>query len=192
MLEGAMTERGAEAPAFPTIVAAGPRTSLPHAIPGEAKICSKQAVLIDWGARVDGYHSDLTRLVFVDRIPPPYERLYEIVSGAQQRALRRIGPGREAGKVDESARVFLKTKRHNKFFTHGLGHGLGLRIHEGPTLASRNRQLLKAGMVFTVEPGLYRAGEAGVRIEDDVLVTRAGRRVLTRLPKALDSFLIGA
>jgi Xaa-Pro aminopeptidase len=192
LLNRTMLDLGAEKSAFPTIVAAGARSSLPHAIPTRAKICRKSAILFDWGARVDGYNSDLTRLVFIDRISPLFKRLYEVVLGAQQRAIKCIAPGREAGEVDSSARAFLKAHRHNKFFTHGLGHGLGLQVHEAPSLSSRSTQLLKPGMVCTVEPGVYLAGRGGVRIEDDVLVTRTGYRVLTNLPKALDSFLISS
>jgi len=191
-LDRTMGELGAEGPAFPTIVAAAERTSLPHAVPTNRKIRKGDAILIDWGARVDGYHSDLTRLAFLDTIPKLFERLYRVVLEAQRRAMAQLRPGRRAGKADATARAWFKAHRHNKFFTHGLGHGLGLMVHEAPALGAKGKLLLKPGMVCTVEPGLYLPGRGGVRIEDDVLITRTGRRILSSLPKSVDSFLVGS
>lgn len=189
-LDRTMTELGAEAPAFPTIVAAGKNSSRPHAVPTDRRIRRGDALLVDWGARVDGYHSDLTRMLFLARIPPIFRRMFPLVQGAQRRALTQMRPGRPLKQPDASARAHFKAHRHNRYFTHGLGHGLGLMIHEAPALASGNDQTLKPGMVCTVEPGLYRPGRGGVRIEDDVLITRNGHRVLTTLPKSLESFLL--
>jgi len=192
ILEHAMMDLGAEGPAFPTIVAAGDRTSLPHATPTRRRIRRGEAVLFDWGARLDGYHSDLTRVVFVDRIPPLFGRLYEICLGAQRRGIARIRPGRLASGVDRGVRTFLKAHRHNKFFPHAPGHGLGLAIHESPNLGRLGREVLMPGMVCTVEPGLYLPGRGGVRVEDDVLVTRRGHEVLTSLPKSPGELLLSA
>jgi len=189
-LDRTMEEIGAECRAFPTIVAAGRRSSLPHAQPTLRPIRKGDAVLFDWGACVEGYHSDLTRLVFLARIPEFFKRLYEAVLGAQRRAISQLRPGRSTGSVDASARAFLKARRLNKYFTHGLGHGLGLRVHEAPVLGARGETTLQPGMVCTVEPGVYVPGRGGVRIEDDILITRKGHRLLTTLPKTLDAFLI--
>lgn len=189
-LDRAMEDLDAEGPAFPTIVAAGKRSSLPHARPTNRKVRKGDAVLVDWGARLDGYHSDLTRMVFLDRISPWFKRLYEAVLGAQRRAIAQMRPGRRTGSVDASVRACLKAHRLNKYFTHGLGHGLGLMIHETPVLGARGQEVLKPGMVCTAEPGVYFPGRGGVRIEDDILITHKGHRVLTSLPKSLDAFLL--
>jgi Xaa-Pro aminopeptidase len=128
--------------------------------------------------------------VFVDTIPPTFERVYGIVLEAQRRAIRKVGPGVAAGRVDRAARDFIKAHRHGSHFGHGVGHGLGIEIHEMPTLNARSKTALKPGMVITVEPGIYLPGRGGVRIEDDVLVTRTGSLVLTTLPKSLRDMLI--
>lgn len=190
LLDRTMEDMGADAPGFPTIVAAGKRTSLPHAQPTYRKIRKGDTILFDWGARVEGYHSDLTRLVFLDRISQFFKRLYEAVLGAQRQALARMRPGCSAGSVDASVRAVLKARRLNRYFTHGLGHGLGLKVHEAPVLGAKGQVTLRPGMVCTVEPGVYLPGRGGVRIEDDVLITRTGRRLLTSLPKTLDAFLL--
>lgn len=190
LLDRTMEDMGAEGPGFPTIVASGKRSSLPHAVPTYRKIHKGDAILFDWGARVDGYHCDLTRLVFLGRISQFCKRLYEAVLGAQRRAIAQMRPGRSAGSVDASARACLKARRLNRYFTHGLGHGLGLKVHEAPLLGARGQVILRPGMVCTVEPGVYVPGRGGVRLEDNVLITRTGHRRLTSLPKALDAFLL--
>ena len=189
-LDGTMQDMGAEAPAFQTIVASGERSSLPHATPTTRRLRRGEPILFDWGARRRRYHSDLTRMVFWDRIPRFYKSVYSVVLEAQRRALARVKPGREAGKVDAAARAFLKAHRHGKHFGHGLGHGVGLEIHEGPTLAPSQDNPLRPGMVVTVEPGVYVPGSGGVRIEDLVLVTRTGRTTLTSLPKSQAAFVV--
>lgn len=190
LLEDEMLELGAESPAFPTIVAAGARTSLPHARPTERRVESGDAIIVDWGARVDGYHSDLTRMVFMGRIPELFERLLDICLGAQRKGISQIRPGRPTSTVDRCVRAFLKARRHNKFFTHGLGHGLGLAVHESPNLGRLGGDVLRPGMVCTVEPGLYLPGRGGVRIEDDILVTRQGHEVLSSLTRSPEDLLI--
>jgi len=189
-LEHAMQRHGAEGPAFPTIVAAGERASLPHARPTERKISPGDGVLFDWGARVDFYNSDLTRMAFVGTLPRLLKGLYSLALRAQARALRRIRPGIAAGEVDRAARDCIREKRRGKYFGHALGHGVGLEVHEAPTVRSGAEAELRPGMVFTVEPGIYVPGKAGVRIEDMVLVTRSGCRVLTSTPKSINDMLI--
>ena len=189
-LERTMEDLGADAPAFPSIVAAGERSSLPHAAPTSRRIRRGDAVLFDWGARVDMYHSDLTRMVFLDRIPLFFGRLYNVVLGAQRRAIARLRPGLRTGGIDASVRAYLKAHRHNKHFGHGLGHGVGLEIHEAPGLRSEGEERLRPGMVCTVEPGAYIPGRGGVRIEDMALITRNGHILLTSLPKSPDASLI--
>jgi Xaa-Pro aminopeptidase len=186
-LDRGMEDRGAAGPAFPTIVAAGERSSLPHAPPTGRRLKRGEAVLFDWGARFGLYHSDLTRVLFLYRIPKLFRRLYPIVLEAQKRALGRLKAGRTAGAVDAAARDYLKSRRHRKHFGHSLGHGVGLEVHEAPSLAPGAETKLKAGMVVTVEPGVYLPGRGGVRIEDLVLVTRRGYESLTSTSKRLEA-----
>lgn len=187
-----MTRLGARGASFPIIVAEGPNSSLPHAKPGERRIGVGSAVLIDWGAIAEGYCSDLTRVVFVRRIPPRFQRMYEKVLAAQLEGIRAIAPGVRMCDVDGKARKVLAKAGMGRRFTHGLGHGLGLDIHEAPRLARKVTDRLEPGMVVTVEPGVYFPGIGGVRIEDDVLVTETGAEVLTSLPKNLDAMVVQA
>ena len=189
-IEYQMRLAGASGPSFETIVAAGAHAALPHYRPGATKIRRGDAVLIDWGAVVDGYCSDLTRVVFVGRIPPQIASIYELVLCAQKRGISAIGPGVSCGDADGAARDVIKQAGHGKEFSHGLGHGLGLEVHEGPRLGPRTPAKLSAGMVVTVEPGVYIPGVGGVRIEDDILVTPAGRKRLSRLPRDIDAMLL--
>jgi len=175
---------GGKGCSFPPIVAVGARAALPHATPTEQKIGASGFVLIDWGADgADGYKSDLTRVLVTGKISPKLETIYRVVLRAQQRAIAAIRPGVSGRKVDNVARKIIDDAGFGKYFGHGLGHGLGLDIHEGPRLAKNNDRPLKAGMVVTVEPGIYLPGFGGVRIEDDILVTRGGHEVLTGVPK---------
>ena len=183
-LDFLMRRRGAEAPSFPTIVAAGAHASLPHYQPGRARVRAGQGVLFDWGARVDGYCSDLTRVVFTGRIPPEIGPVYEVVRRAQRAGIRAAQAGAAACSADAAARAVIEQAGYGERFSHGLGHGIGLQVHEQPLLARRRRRRLRAGMVVTVEPGIYLPGVGGVRIEDDVLVTPDGPRVLSRLPSS--------
>ncbi len=189
-LQDAMIQRGASEPSFPVIVAEGVNASRPHAKPGSRRIKPGSAVLIDWGATVDHYRSDLTRVVFVRRIPPRFRRMYENVLAAQREAIAAIRPGVRMCDVDAVARNRLKKAGMAKQFAHSLGHGIGLDIHEGPRLARKVKDRLEPGMVVTVEPGVYFPGVGGVRIEDDVLVTPDGHRVLTRLESDIDAMVI--
>jgi Xaa-Pro aminopeptidase len=181
---------GAKNAAFPSIVAVGARGALPHAVPTKKRIGDDDFVLIDWGANEGLYCSDLTRVLVTGKISPKFERIYRVVLEAQTRAIAAIRPGIVAHKVDNVAREFIAKAGFGRRFRHGLGHGLGLLVHEDPRLAVKNQTVLRPGMVVTVEPGIYLPGWGGVRIEDDVLVTRSGHEVLTHVPKQLEDVVI--
>lgn len=189
-LEYEMKKRGALGPSFPTILAEGPNAALPHAVPGPRKAKRGSAILVDWGAVVDGYCSDLTRMIFVGSIPRKIREIYGVVLEAQLRAIAAIRPGKRMCDVDAVARDFIANAGYGKEFNHGLGHGMGMEVHEAPSLSWRSKEKLEAGMIVTVEPGIYLSGVGGVRIEDDVLVTATGRRVLSRLSKKLEDAVI--
>ncbi len=172
-------EMGSEAPAFPSIVASGPRSALPHGVASERWLQPGDLVVLDFGARVRGYHSDFTRTVVVNPAQPWQLKLHQVVREAQRQALLAVGPGMVPEQVDRAARQVIESAALGGFFSHGLGHGVGLHIHEGPSLAPGQVEELQEGMVITVEPGVYIPGWAGVRIEDMVLVTGAGCRVLS-------------
>ncbi|HUU85348.1 MAG TPA: aminopeptidase P family protein [Phycisphaerae bacterium] len=180
-LEYEMLKRGASGCAFPSIVAEGPNAALPHAHPGSRQVKRGSAILFDWGAIYRFYRSDLTRMVFVGTIPPRIRKIYGIVLEAQQKAIAAIRPGERMCDVDAVARKHIKKAGFGKYFGHGLGHGLGLDTHEAPSLSWRSQAKLEPGMVVTVEPGIYLPGVGGVRIEDDILVTASGTRVLSSL-----------
>ncbi len=189
-LEYQMREFGAKGPSFETIVATGARAALPHARPGEQRIGSSEFTLVDWGAQAGLYKSDLTRVVVTSRISPKLKRVYGVVLDAQRQAIATIRPGVMACEVDRVARDAISAAGYGRYFGHSLGHGIGLDIHEGPRLIATNKRPLKPGNVVTVEPGIYLPGWGGVRIEDDVLVTRSGCEVLTRFPKELEESVV--
>lgn len=178
---------GGESCSFDPIVAVGAQAALPHGRPGSSRIGSAPFVLIDWGAKVCGYTSDLTRVVATGKISAKFERIYRTVLKAQQAAIERIRPGVEVRAVDSAARSIIAAAGFGKYFGHGLGHGFGLEIHELPRLSPAGQGVLAAGMVVTVEPGIYLPGWGGVRIEDDVLVTPDGHEILTGLPREWES-----
>ena len=181
-LELEMKIRGSSQPAFLTIVACGIRTSMPHVQPGPGPIKPGKPILFDWGASIDGYKSDLTRVVFLDSICPSLQRAYVSVRQAADAALARIKPGVAAKKVDAAARTVIRQAGYGDYFGHGLGHGIGKDVHEGPVIGPRSCDILEESMVFTVEPGIYLPGRGGIRIENDVLVTSKGCRLLSDLP----------
>jgi Xaa-Pro aminopeptidase len=185
-LEYEMKRLGSERPSFDPIVAAGPNASLPHAVPGADKTRRGRPLLVDWGAIVDGYASDLTRTISFASWPRELRKVYEIVLEAQQAGIDAVRPGAAARDVDKAARDIIDASGYGPRFGHSLGHGIGLAVHESPRLASTSDDVLAPGMVVTVEPGVYLPGVGGVRIEDDVLVTDRGRRVLSTLPKDID------
>lgn len=182
---------GAKNAAFPTIVAVGPRAALPHATPTRKRIGDGDFVLVDWGANEGLYNSDLTRVLVTGRISPRFERIYRVVLDAQTRAIAAVRPGVSGHDVDRIARSVIAKAGFGRRFRHGLGHGLGMLVHEAPRLAVKNQTILKPGMVVTVEPGIYVPGWGGIRIEDDVLVTRTGHEVLTHVPKRLEDAFVG-
>lgn len=190
-LEHAMRKFGAKGASFPPIVAVGPRAALPHARPTNALISEADFVLVDWGADgPTGYKSDLTRVLCTGKISPKLENVYGVVLKAQLAGIAAIRPGVRCCDVDAAARKVIEDAGFGKFFNHGLGHGIGLDIHEGPRLNAATERELKPGMVVTVEPGIYLEGWGGVRIEDDILVTRQGHEVLTAVPKELKQSIV--
>ena len=175
---------GAEAMSFPTIVAGGERSALPHGNASRAKLPKRGFVTLDFGVVLDGYCSDMTRTVHIGKASAEERDAYEAVLEAQETAASAVRAGAVTGDVDESARAVLRRAKLDKWFTHSTGHGVGLEIHEGPRLAAKQTQALEAGMVVTIEPGVYMPGKFGIRIEDMVLVTPKGGEILTRAPKA--------
>jgi Xaa-Pro aminopeptidase len=181
---------GAKALSFPAIVAVGDRAALPHATPTKRRLSESDFTLIDWGVISGLYMSDLTRIIVTGRISPKLRRIYGVVLKAQLAAIDAIRPGRTCEQVDRVARRIITRAGFGKAFGHGLGHGTGLEIHEAPRLAVGQKTKLRPGMIVTVEPGIYFPGWGGVRIEDDVLVTRTGHEVLTDVPKQLDDCVL--
>ena len=176
---------GASGTAFDTIVAFGPRTALPHAHPGVAKLANHELILIDAGARQNGYTSDMTRMLCAGKPGTRLKNLYQAVLESQLAAIDAIRPGVPAHQVDQAARSVLEKHELDKQFVHSTGHGLGLEIHEAPSLRKKDKTRLAAGMVITIEPGAYVEGVGGVRIEDTVLVTPTGYEILTPTRKEL-------
>jgi Xaa-Pro aminopeptidase len=184
-LEFTMRRMGAEAASFPPIVAAGSHGALPHAEPREVEIPPGTLVVIDWGAQLDGYASDCTRTFATGDVDPRDREVYDLVLRAQEAALAAVRPGPTGREVDAVARAIIDQAGHAEHFGHGLGHGVGLAVHEGPRLSKTGDEALRSGMVVTVEPGVYVPGAVGVRIEDLVIVTDDGAEVVSSLPKAL-------
>ena len=180
-----MEDLGAEGPSFPPIVAAGANGALPHAEPRDAEIPAGTLVVIDAGARVDGYCSDCTRTFATGPLDDGAVEVYELVLRAQQEALAAARAGAERREVDGVARRIIDAAGHGERFGHGLGHGVGLEIHEDPRLTRVAEGALNEGNTLTIEPGVYLPGRFGVRIEDLVAITRDGPEVLTAFPKEL-------
>jgi Xaa-Pro aminopeptidase len=194
-LEHCVRQAGGQQTSFPPIVAAGERAALPHAPPTTRAAGSGRMLLVDWGASGPLYKSDLTRVLDTRRTSavsgggPRLEDVHDVVLRAQEAAIRAVRPGVAAQELDAAARGVIAAAGYGECFGHGLGHGLGLEIHEGPFLRPNSPTPIQAGMVFTIEPGVYLNGWGGVRIEDDVLVTPDGCEVLTRVPRDLGSLL---
>jgi Xaa-Pro aminopeptidase len=184
-LEFTMRRMGAQAASFPPIVAAGEHGALPHATPREVAISAGSLCVVDWGAQLDGYASDCTRTYATGDIDPRDAEVYALVLAAQEAALAAVRPGPTGREVDAVARSIIDAAGHAEHFGHGLGHGVGLDVHEGPRLSKQGETALAAGMVVTVEPGVYVPGAVGVRIEDLVIVTDDGAEVVSSLPKDL-------
>jgi Xaa-Pro aminopeptidase len=200
-LDGFMRRAGAECSSFPPIIAANDRAALPHCPPTDRAVGTGGLLLVDWGASGPrGYKSDLTRVLDTRKTStfapgpaggsgttdgPQLERIYEVVLRARQRALDAVRPGAQGQVVDSAARAAIAEAGYGDYFAHGLGHGIGLQIHEGPSLRPHSETVLRPGMVVTIEPGIYLPGWGGVRIEDDILVTPDGYEVLTHVPRDL-------
>jgi Xaa-Pro aminopeptidase len=184
-LEFTMRRMGAQEISFPPIVAAGAHGALPHADPRDEPIPAGTLVVIDWGAQKDGYASDCTRTYATGELDPRDAEVYALVLEAQEAALAAVRPGPTGREVDAVARSIIDAAGHAEHFGHGLGHGVGLDVHEGPRLSKQGETALAAGMVVTVEPGVYVPGAVGVRIEDLAVVTADGAEVLSSLPKEL-------
>jgi Xaa-Pro aminopeptidase len=187
MLELAMREGGADEIGFPIIVAAGPNAAMPHYHPGDAPLGEGRPIIIDMGARLAGYHADLTRTIVLGTPDDQFWAIYDIVLEAQRRALAGLRPGALSSDVDALAREHIAAAGYGANFGHGLGHGVGLNIHEGPQLRRAGPETagapLQAGMVTSVEPGIYLPGWGGVRIEDLALITADGVELLSQAPK---------
>ena len=188
-LEWEMRRHGADGAAFETIVAVGANASLPHAHAGGRRIRPGKALLVDFGARLNRYHSDLTRTLWCGGIPRIWLKRYQAVCDANRIGRDAIRAGVHGREVDAEARRFLAAAGLGEFFSHGLGHGVGLAIHEEPRLGSRSLRTLAAGNIVTVEPGLYFPGAGGIRVEDMVLVTPDGSRTLSSLPRGVDDLV---
>jgi Xaa-Pro aminopeptidase len=183
-LESFMRKNGATGPAFDTIVASGERSAMPHGVASGRKLQPGEFVTFDFGAYFQGYCSDLTRTIVVGEPTDRHREIYAIVLEAQEHALANLKPGMTGREADALTRDVIARYGYGEFFGHGTGHGIGLEIHEAPRLSQRSDTVLVPGMVVTVEPGIYIPGFGGVRIEDDVVVTDTGIRVLTSSPKA--------
>jgi Xaa-Pro aminopeptidase len=180
-----MRKLGAERPAFETIVAGAERSALPHAQPSRRLLSANELLLIDMGATLEGYASDMTRVAFLGRASNRIKRIYRAVLEAQQAGIDAVRPGISAEYVDRRTRQALKPYKLDKAFVHSTGHGLGLEIHEPPRLGKKDKTPLEEGMAITIEPGVYLEGFGGIRIEDTVVVTRTGCDILTPTSKEL-------
>jgi Xaa-Pro dipeptidase len=174
----------AEAP-FSPIVSSGPNSANPHATPSERKLAPGDLLVIDWGTAYQGYVADLTRTFGIEQVEPEFRKIAEVVAQANAAGRAVAAPGLRAGAVDAAAREVIKTAGYGPYFTHRVGHGIGLEGHEPPYMFGENPLVLAEGMAFTIEPGIYLPGRGGVRIEDNVIVTSTGVEVLSSLPREL-------
>lgn len=180
-----MLSHGAEAVSFETIAVAGKNSSMPHGVPGDYKLQNGDFLTMDFGATVDGYHSDMTRTVAIGNVSDEMKAVYETVLSAQLKGLEALKDGISGVDADKAARDVIENAGYGKNFGHGLGHGVGVEIHESPRLSPKAPHTLKAGHVVTVEPGIYLPGKFGVRIEDMAVITENGSINLTSCPKEL-------
>jgi Xaa-Pro aminopeptidase len=177
-MEKRLREKGADALSFPSIVASGPHSSLPHAVVSDRKIKEGEPVLFDWGIKLKGYCSDISRTIILGRPDNTFRRIFQTVYDAQQKAIEAIKPGMTGKQVDQIAREHIDSTEFRGKFAHSLGHGVGLAVHEGPRLSPLRDDLLEPGMVFTVEPGIYIPEWGGVRLENIVVLRDYGAEVL--------------
>ncbi len=184
-LEYQMTMLGSERPGFETIVASGFRSAMPHGVASHKTVKAGEFVTFDFGATVNGYVSDITRTVVVGKASPRQKKVYNLVLKAQLAGIKKVKAGVEARVVDDACRSIITKAGYGKNFGHGTGHGIGFYVHVGPRVSAASPDKLKVNNVITIEPGIYISGWGGVRIEDDVVVTKSGGRVLNRAPKNL-------
>ncbi|PIC87406.1 peptidase M24 family protein [Sporosarcina sp. P20a] len=184
-VEQAVKQKGAEKMSFDTIIVSGTKTASPHGIPGDKRIEKGDFILFDLGVVYKGYCSDITRTIAFGEPTEEKRKIYETVKKAQQAAIDVVRPGTLAREVDHAARSIIEEAGYGKLFPHRIGHGLGISVHEFPSLTGTNDMPLQEGMVFTIEPGIYDPAITGVRIEDDLYVTKDGVEVLTKFPKDL-------
>lgn len=184
-VESAFKKRGADGVAFDTIIASGPRGALPHGKASDKRIKSGELVVVDMGVALAGYNSDETRTFCTGKATAFQKEIYKVVKEAQQRAIESVRPGVAAVEVDRAARECIKKAGYGKYFGHSTGHGVGLDVHEGPSVGPMSKDILEDGMVITIEPGIYVPGRSGVRIEDMALVTKNGYEILTKTDKEL-------
>lgn len=201
-LEGYVRRAGGRSTSFDPIVAAGDRSALPHYSPGDRVVSDAAFVLVDWGATGRLYRSDLTRVIGTggaangrkagrEKVESKLRKLYTVALHAQEAAFAAVRPGAKASAVDAAARKVIADAGYGFYFSHGLGHGIGIQIHEGPFLRANSTDVIEPGMVFTLEPGIYLPDWGGVRVEDDVLVTPDGAERLTSVPRDVDSMFEG-
>ncbi|WP_438311482.1 M24 family metallopeptidase [Sporosarcina sp. FA9] len=184
-IEFELKKKGVQKMAFDTMVLSGPKTASPHGTPGDRKIQKGDFILFDLGVIYNGYCSDITRTVAFGEPTEAKREIYETVQRAEQAAIDLVRPGVKACELDKAARDVITDAGFGEYFTHRLGHGLGISVHEYPSITGTNEFVLNEGMVFTIEPGIYHPEITGVRIEDDVVVTADGVEVLTKFPKEL-------
>jgi Xaa-Pro dipeptidase len=170
---------------FAPIVSGGPNSANPHATPSDRALAPGDLLVIDWGANVDGYFSDITRTFAIGDVDSELVRIAQLVIDANASGRTAARAGIPAAQVDEAARNIIAEAGYGEYFTHRTGHGLGLEVHEEPYIRSDNQQLLEVGMTFTIEPGIYLPGRGGVRFEDNIVVTPNGIESLTNLPREL-------
>ncbi|AJD91756.1 dipeptidase [Jeotgalibacillus malaysiensis] len=187
-VEYELKKKGITEMSFSTMVLTGENASSPHGTPGQTKIKKGDLVLFDLGVVYQGYCSDITRTVAFGEITDRQREIYDTVLKAEMTALAMVKPGVKSSELDLAARKVIEDAGYGEYFPHRLGHGLGLNVHEYPSITSESDITLQAGMTFTIEPGIYVPGVAGVRIEDDVLVTENGYETLTKFPKTLQTF----
>lgn len=182
-LERQMRSLGAQSVSFPVICACGPDSALPHAVPGDRTLDGGSPLMFDWGAKLNGYCSDMTRTMMLGRSDEQFQKIFAIVYDAQQKAISAIRPGVHSKSIDDIARNHIAEKGYRDFFGHGLGHGVGIDVHELPALSPVEERdtVLEKNMVFTVEPGIYLPGWGGIRLENMVRVTSDGVEILNRL-----------
>jgi Xaa-Pro aminopeptidase len=185
ILEAEMKNIGATGPSFPTIIGSGPNSALPHYGAGDRILQEGDAVVMDFGCLLDNYCSDMTRTIIIGQASDKFKSIYAILKKAQQLAIDKVKPGVKACEIDYAARKYITDKGYGDYFIHRTGHGIGLEVHEMPYITESSEVILKPGMIFSIEPGIYMEGEFGMRIEDLVMVTEDGVEVLNQFTKEL-------